>query len=77
MDKNKKEIGTYADRWATFEAENFGQVSQPLYVVVDNDQRLMTNPVGYTPNANEYLTWLQCGKETFDKSSSREQAKNN
>jgi thiol:disulfide interchange protein DsbD len=77
MDKNKKEIVTYGDRWATFEAENFGQVSQPLYVVVDNDQRLMTNPVGYTPNANEYLTWLQCGKETFDKSSSREQAKNN
>lgn len=76
-DKNKKDILTYGDRWATFEAENFGQVSQPLYVVVDNMQRLVSNPVGYTPNAVEYLNWLQCGKETFDKSPYNEEAKNN
>jgi thiol:disulfide interchange protein DsbD len=74
--KNKKEILTYGDRWATFEAENFGQVSQPLYVVVDNAQRLVNNPVGYTPDANEYLNWLQCGKETFDRSSLKAQVKN-
>lgn len=66
-DKNKKDILTHGDKWATFEAENFGQVSQPLYVVVDNRQRLINNPVGYTPDANEYLSWLKCGKETFDK----------
>lgn len=66
-DKNKKDILTHGDKWATFEAENFGQVSQPLYVVVDNKQRLINNPVGYTPDADEYLSWLKCGKETFDK----------
>jgi thiol:disulfide interchange protein DsbD len=76
-DKGRKNILTYGDRWATFEAENFGQVSQPLYVVVDNKQRLVTNPVAYTPDAKEYLTWLQCGKETFDNSPIKEQAKNN
>ncbi len=65
-DKNKKDILTHGDKWATFEAENFGQVSQPLYVVVDNKQRLINNPVGYTPDAKEYLSWLKCGKETFD-----------
>jgi len=75
-DKNKKDIFTYGDRWATFEAENFGQVSQPLYAVVDNGQRLVNNPVGYTPDASEYLKWLQCGKETFDKYPMQAQAKN-
>jgi thiol:disulfide interchange protein DsbD len=65
-DKNKKDILTFGDRWATFEAENFGQVSQPLYVVIDNRERLVNNPVGYTPDSGDYLSWLKCGKEAFD-----------
>ncbi|WPU92226.1 cytochrome c biogenesis protein CcdA [Mucilaginibacter sabulilitoris] len=65
-DKNKKDILTYGDRWATFEAENFGQVSQPLYAIVDNKQRLVNNPIGYTPSVHEYLNWLKCGKTTFN-----------
>lgn len=65
-DQSKKEIETHGDKWATFEAENFGQVSQPLYAIVDDNERLINNPVGYTPDASKYLQWLQCGKETFD-----------
>jgi cytochrome c biogenesis protein CcdA len=65
-DKNKKDIETYGDRWATFEAENFGQVSQPLYAIIDNRQRLVNNPIGYTPNVSGYLNWLRCGKNTFN-----------
>lgn len=66
-DGNKKEIITIGDKWATFEAENFNQVTQPLYVILNTQQQLMNTPVGYTPDAKEYKTWLQCGKETFDK----------
>jgi len=56
----KKEITSVGDLWATFQAENFNQSSQPLYVVMSPDQKLLSNPVGYTPNAKEYLNWLQC-----------------
>ena len=56
----KKEIISVGDLWATFQAENFNQSSQPLYVVMSPDQKLLSNPVGYTPNAKEYLNWLQC-----------------
>ena len=57
---DKKEITSVGDLWATFQAENFNQSSQPLYVVMGPDQKLLSNPVGYTPNATEYLNWLQC-----------------
>ena len=57
---DKKEITSVGDLWATFQAENFNQSSQPLYVVMSPDQKLLSNPVGYTPNATEYLNWLQC-----------------
>ena len=48
------------DLWATFQAENFNQVTQPLYVVISPSQRLLSHPVGYTPNVSDYLGWLQC-----------------
>jgi len=57
---SKKEIISVGDLWATFQAENFNQSSQPLYVVMSPDQKLLSNPVGYTPDAKEYLQWLQC-----------------
>jgi thiol:disulfide interchange protein DsbD len=58
--RSKKEITSVGDLWATFQAENFNQSSQPLYVVMSANQKLLSNPVGYTPNAKEYLNWLQC-----------------
>jgi len=63
-----KEIKTQGDKWATFQEENFNKASQPLYAILDNNERLMNHPVGYTPDAKEYLKWLQCGKETFTSS---------
>lgn len=64
-DNNTKDIISIGDKWATFQTENFGQSTQPLYVILDNSEKLMNNPVGYTPDVKEYLQWLQCGKEAF------------
>ena len=55
-----KDINSIGDLWATFQAENFNQVTQPLYVVMSPAQKMLSNPVGYTPDAKEYLNWLQC-----------------
>ncbi|HEX6915241.1 MAG TPA: thioredoxin family protein [Chitinophagaceae bacterium] len=66
-DGQQKRIQTIGDKWATFQAENFNQVTQPLYVVLDTQERLLSHPVGYTPDWKEYLAWLKCGKETFDR----------
>lgn len=63
----EKEINTVGDKWATFETENFSNNAQPLYAILNNDEVLLTYPVGYTPSASEYLEWLQCGVDTFNK----------
>lgn len=55
-----KEIKTQGDLWATFQSENFKQVTQPLYVVLSPQQDLLSNPVGYTPSIQKYLEWLKC-----------------
>lgn len=63
----KKDIETIGDKWSTFQSENFGQVTQPLYVLLNDDEQLLNHPVGYTPDAKAYLQWLQCAKDAFDK----------
>ena len=64
-DGSKKEIRTIGDKYATLQSENFKNASQPLYVVISPDEKLMSYPVGYTPDAAEYAKWLQCGLDAF------------
>ena len=63
----EKEINTVGDKWATFETENFTNNAQPLYAILNNEEVLLSHPVGYTPSATEYLQWLQCGVDAFNK----------
>jgi cytochrome c biogenesis protein CcdA len=62
-----KEIITVGDKWATFETENFKNNAQPLYAILNTNEVLLNNPVGYTPDVTEYKKWLECGLEAFNK----------
>ncbi len=64
-DGSIKEIHTIGDKFATLQSENFKSASQPLYVVISPDEKLMTKPVPYTPDASEYAQWLRCGLDAF------------
>ena len=50
----------------TFQSENFNQVTQPMYVILNPGEQLMNGPVGYTPNATEFRHWLECGLQAFN-----------
>lgn len=63
----KKLIRTQGNRWATLQAETFGSVSQPLYVLLSPEGKLLTDPVGYTPDAEEYASFLQRGVDAMKK----------
>jgi thiol:disulfide interchange protein len=56
-----RQLKTVGDKWAGFQARNFGQVTQPMYALLSPDGQLLSHPVGYTPNAMEYRQWLLCG----------------
>ncbi len=72
-DGSKKAIRTIGDEFSTLQSENFGRVAQPLYVLISPDEKLLTIPVGYTPNPQTYAQWLQCGLDAF-KASGRKMA---
>jgi len=60
-DGMNKEIITYGDLWATFETDNFASNAQPLYAILNKEEKLLNYPVGYTPDKKEYVKWLKCG----------------
>ncbi|PRX46411.1 protein-disulfide reductase DsbD family protein [Salegentibacter salegens] len=66
-----KPIETIGDKWATFQTLNFQNNSQPFYVLLDNDVNLLNEPVGYTPNEAEYLSWLNEGLAKFQETAKK------
>ncbi len=63
LDSSQRKIVTVGDKWATFQSENFNASSQPWYVALSPDEKLLAPPVGYTPDFNAFSLWLQCGLE--------------
>lgn len=69
LDPNTQEkMRTVGDKWSNFEKNNFGQASQPWYVLMHNDGVTVLNqPRGYTPDVSEYKAFLDCGVDAFQK----------
>ncbi len=66
----KNEVGrpirTIGNKWSEVETNFYKQNSQPLYVLVDNDGKLLTPPQGYTPDASDYASYLERGLKNYN-----------
>lgn len=62
-----KTIKTIGDKWSTFQTLNFENNSQPYYVLMDNNFKLLNSPAGYTPDPDEFREWLEAGKANYVK----------
>ena len=60
-----KKIKTIGNKFSEMEAKYFDKNSQPFYVLISPDERLLNHPTGYTPNAKEYVEFLDCGLSSF------------
>jgi thiol:disulfide interchange protein DsbD len=63
-------IRTVGQKWTDFQVVNFNQNSQPLYVIVSPDEKVLTTPRGYDPDVDEYHNFLECGLNAFKEISS-------
>lgn len=59
---------TVGNKWADFQAVNFSRQSQPYYVLLSPAGKVLNQPVAYTPNKEEYQSFLECGLEQFKSS---------
>ncbi|TYP99463.1 thiol:disulfide interchange protein DsbD [Tenacibaculum adriaticum] len=59
-----RKLDNYGHKWSHFQTVFFKTNTQPYYVLLSPDgKQILNDPVGYTPNENDYLNWLNDGKE--------------
>ncbi len=63
----KKRLKTVGNKWSTLQAVTYMSSSQPYYVLYSPKKGLLTNPIGYTPESNEFRDWINCGLIEFNK----------
>jgi len=62
----KKKVKTVGNKWSAYQACTFNTNSQPYYVLMNaTNQETLIAPVGYTPDKEEYIQFLQEGLEKF------------
>ncbi|MFD2602810.1 protein-disulfide reductase DsbD family protein [Flavobacterium suzhouense] len=66
--KSGREITTVGEKWSDFEVERYASNARPYYVLVNPaDEAKLNEPVAYTPDVEEYKTWLTSGIANFKK----------
>lgn len=60
-----KKIKTVGNKWSDMQATYFNSNTQPYYVLVSPNEELLTPAVGYTPEIQDYLRFLDCGIEAM------------
>lgn len=64
----KRLLKNYGHKWANFQTQFFKSNSQPYYVLLNSDgNKVLTEPVGYTPDEDDYAQFLEGGLEVFNK----------
>ncbi|MDZ4705324.1 MAG: cytochrome c biogenesis protein CcdA [Saprospiraceae bacterium] len=64
-------IRNVGNKWADFQIVNFEQNSQPLYVMMSPDERVLAAPRGYQEGVESYVNFLKCGENTFQNTSGK------
>ncbi|MCX7728139.1 MAG: protein-disulfide reductase DsbD family protein [Bacteroidia bacterium] len=61
----KRKITTIGDKFKYMEETKYGQSTQPLYVLLDHQENLLTEVRGYNPDKEAYISWLKEGIKKF------------
>jgi len=64
---NQKKLRTVGDRWSYLQERKFGENTQPLYVLLDNDGKPLTGKRSYDENIQQYIDFLQSGLKAYRK----------
>ncbi len=58
-------IATVGQKWSEFQRQRYGTNARPYYVLMDHEEKILNEPVAYTPDVDTYLSWLKEGVKKF------------
>ena len=63
----EREITDIGDKFKYMEETIYKQSTQPLYVILDHNEKPLSAPRGYNPSIQEYIKWMDEGISKFKK----------
>jgi thiol:disulfide interchange protein DsbD len=60
-----KKLKYIGQKWSEFQTIKYKTNTQPFYVLMDHNGENLIDPVGYTPNIDDYYNWLKEGISNF------------
>ncbi|RIY36570.1 thiol:disulfide interchange protein [Capnocytophaga canis] len=63
--KPGKQIKYIGQKWSEFQTVRYKANSQPFYVLMNHDESNLIEPIGYTPDVDEFHQWLTKGVGAF------------
>ena len=62
-----KEIVSVGNKWSDYQITRYKNNAQPYYIILNDEGKDLSTPVGYTPDVEEYKAWLNEGLAAFKK----------
>jgi thiol:disulfide interchange protein len=62
-----KKLKYIGQKWSELQTIKYGANAQPFYVLMDHNEVNLIDPVGFTPDVEEYHAWLEKGLSNFTK----------
>lgn len=62
---SNKKLRNVGHMWTDFQVTNFQQNTQPLYVLMSPEEKVLAAPRGYKEGVRDYSDFLDCGLNTF------------
>ncbi|CAM3292997.1 Protein-disulfide reductase [Flavobacterium longum] len=62
-----RKVETIGNKWSDFIISRYQTNTQPYYVLTDLNEQKLNEPIGYAPDADDYLAWLRDGIGKFKK----------
>ncbi len=66
--KPGKKLKYIGQKWSELQTIKYKANTQPLYVLIDHNENNLIKPVPYTPNVDDYYSWLNSGLKNFKSS---------
>ncbi|MGK0427308.1 MAG: thiol:disulfide interchange protein DsbD [Ulvibacter sp.] len=61
-----KQITSIGNKWSDFQITRYKANAQPFYVLMSLNEENLIDPVGYTPDPEEFENWLKEGIKGFN-----------
>lgn len=62
-----KKVKTTGNKYSDLQTTRFKTNSQPYYTLLDQNEQLLITPQGYDPNIEKFISFLDSGKDEFQK----------